>query len=414
MKLIKINSVLTFIIFRCDKWIKYSDNPWFKGLEDKKLRNRNVCEEHFRVQMFMNIRKERLVRFAYPTLLRTKRNGKVYDLEKMVKNNFEIDTLRVDSVIDDYCDKFLVDEEENPLNIIVPPKEPAPIFTLNEKNISDIPVEFEPEKSPEKVKILSNKLVLTPVRTKVVKRSIAPEKNVAILTPVPVKKPKTMKILNSNLIKTTPTEPIQIHSTISSDLEIVSKSDDRIEKLKQENLEKIKKITQERDKAIIGERKALKDLQESKLTINELNKKLEELERKLKAAETQKKGIKKELQTKGVQTTPEPVEAKQTVKTSTMPVPAQASAKTLGKPQLFNGIKRYLSNAMATLLKMEMFGNSEREWKTDEKKISCEIMRLGKETYEFFTDEWRLRLPSKSEVNKWMQENADDDDDDLL
>lgn len=404
-------------------------------MEDKKLRNRNVCEEHFRIKMFMNIRKERLVRFAYPTLLKTNVNGNVYDLEKM-KNCMEIGDLSVNSVLDDYYDDFLVEEADNPTLVglqqpAVDVKDSLPSFTLNEQNIADIPVEFHTEREPsdnEIVKVLPNKIILTPVRKKVFKRPAVPESD-EILTPrvthtwvVPAKQRKTevktVKILNSsNLMKTIPTEPVEIQSTITStrnttkQVKQTSITPEKIPQQQKENLERMKKLTDERDQAITNEQKAKQELQVSQSKISVLESKVQELENKLKLAVANKSKPAKTI-TRSIQTDPQP----QIVPKVSTSSPTQAPTKpgTLSKPQLFNGIKRYLSNAMATLLKMEMFGKSDREWKADEKKISCEVMRLGKEVYEYFTDEWRLRLPSKSEVNTWLQDSADDEDEDIF
>lgn len=391
-------------------------------MEDTKLRNRNVCEEHFRIKMFMNMRKERLVRFAYPTLLKTKYNGKVYDLEKM-QDLCETEEFTVDSALDESFDQFLVEDEDNPiLNYIIPKPgvvedEKESVLMLNEQNIDDIPVDFYHEKEPlEDVKPMPSKIILTPVRKKVIKRPVESQGEL-ILAPVSTKR---IKILNStNLMKTVPIDPIEVQSTIStnttSNLLPIKKpatpeKNPQLQKEK-ENLEMIKKLTEERDQAILNEQKAKQLLIECQAKATAFESKVKELETKLILAEAPKpKPVKIASHNNATQTDPEP---KIVVKASPT---AQASTKpgTLSKPQLFNGIKRYLSNAMATLLKMEMFGNSERAWKVDEKKISCEVMRLGKDVYEYFTDEWRIRLPSKSEVSNWLQDNADDEEEDLF
>lgn len=414
------DAVSNAYLFRCEKWIKYSDNPTFKDMEDKKLRNRNVCEEHFRFKMFMNIRKERLVRFAIPTLMKTKSNGKVYDLQKM-EDCCEIENLNAFSELDDYFDQFLVEDSENPTLVgLQQPvtevvREPSS-FTLNEQNIGEIPVEFQSEKEPpEVVKVLPKKIILTPVRKKVMKRPAISESSE--LGPGPVKMMKTVKILNSsNLMKTVTAEPIEIQTLMSSNKILLKQEPEGRDKSPQQQKEvfdMIEKIKEERENAILNEKKAKQNLNESQVKITLLELKVQELEKKLKLAEAIKSKPAKALTVSvSVQTDPEP---KVVPKVQTSPNgQAQAKPGTLSKPQLFNGIKRYLSNAMATLLKMEMFGNSEREWKADEKKISCEVMRLGKDVYEYFTDEWRLRLPSKSEVSNWMQDNADDEEEDLF
>lgn len=59
---------------------------------------------------------------------------------------------------------------------------------------------------------------------------------------------------------------------------------------------------------------------------------------------------------------------------------------------------------MTALLRIELFGNAEYEWKADEKRIAADLLRLGPETYEFMRDEWRIRLPPASTTSEWMEE----------
>lgn len=91
------------------------------------------------------------------------------------------------------------------------------------------------------------------------------------------------------------------------------------------------------------------------------------------------------------------------------------SANSLSKAQLFNGIKRYLSASMVSLLRMEMFGSSEREWKNDERQVAVDILRLGDTVYKYFTDEWRFRLPALRDVRNWLSQSEQmmDDEEDL-
>lgn len=82
----------------------------------------------------------------------------------------------------------------------------------------------------------------------------------------------------------------------------------------------------------------------------------------------------------------------------------------LNKIQLFNGIKRYLSPSLIALLRLEIFSAPNREYKKDEKIICDELLKLGDEVYDFFSEEWRLRLPSKDQVKSWQSDDLIDDD----
>lgn len=112
------------------------------------------------------------------------------------------------------------------------------------------------------------------------------------------------------------------------------------------------------------------------------------------------------------------------------PPPAQNKAKNekvaLTKPQLFNAVKKYLNPSMMALLRMELFGDPEREYKPDERDFSMQLLEQSSTDgygsgkiakggfYDFMRSEWRFRLPPRNVVEKWIrqrQETADDDDD---
>uniref|UniRef100_A0A182PLE8 THAP-type domain-containing protein n=1 Tax=Anopheles epiroticus TaxID=199890 RepID=A0A182PLE8_9DIPT len=84
----------------------------------------------------------------------------------------------------------------------------------------------------------------------------------------------------------------------------------------------------------------------------------------------------------------------------------------LTKAQLFNSIKRYLNPAMVTLLRMELFaGPAERQWKPDEKSLAVDMLNLGEPVYDYFKEEFRFRLPSKSDAQQWKDSGEIDVDD---
>lgn len=88
------------------------------------------------------------------------------------------------------------------------------------------------------------------------------------------------------------------------------------------------------------------------------------------------------------------------------------TAATLSKAQLFNSIKRYLNAAMISLLRIEMFGNADRQWKSDERHVAADLLNLGEPVYKHFTDEWRFHLPSIRIVRDWLNHSIDVDVDD--
>lgn len=88
---------------------------------------------------------------------------------------------------------------------------------------------------------------------------------------------------------------------------------------------------------------------------------------------------------------------------------------TPSKAQLFNGIKKYISSSMLALLRMEMFGSADRDWKPDEKRVAMDLLQLGDDVFKYINDEWRFRLPALGEVRDWLAEatNSIDDEEDL-
>lgn len=67
---------------------------------------------------------------------------------------------------------------------------------------------------------------------------------------------------------------------------------------------------------------------------------------------------------------------------------------------------------MNALLRIELFYTPNREYKKDEKIICQEILSLGERTYDYFSEEWRLRLPAKQDVQRWIQEEVCEEDED--
>lgn len=79
------------------------------------------------------------------------------------------------------------------------------------------------------------------------------------------------------------------------------------------------------------------------------------------------------------------------------------------KIQLFNGIRKYLNPSMIALLRMEMFGASDRDYRPDEKDFAKELFNLNNDVYNHMKDEWRFRLPPTAEVQKWLEKQDDEE-----
>lgn len=132
----------------------------------------------------------------------------------------------------------------------------------------------------------------------------------------------------------------------------------------------------------------------------------EKIEQYQQQIEQQKRHIHLLETSKARQSTGSQVEMKPDLKT----LDVKPVITPMSKVQMYNSVRRYLSTSMAILLRMEMFGSSEREWKTDEKQLAIEILSLGTDVYDHLVEEWRLRLPTKSVVQQWSDENLLDED----
>jgi hypothetical protein len=98
------------------------------------------------------------------------------------------------------------------------------------------------------------------------------------------------------------------------------------------------------------------------------------------------------------------VARKSDAKPAEKPAAPKIESLNMTKVQLFNGIKKYLNPSMVSLLRIELFGTQEREYKTDEKTLSIELLKLGENVYNYFRDEMRFRLPNSQIVEQWIQE----------
>lgn len=105
------------------------------------------------------------------------------------------------------------------------------------------------------------------------------------------------------------------------------------------------------------------------------------------------------------------VEAQPKVNTSS----SSAPAPQLSKSQLYKGIRKYLGPSMGALVRMEMFGGGEREWKEDERVFAKELLQLGEDVYIHCSDEWRFRLPTLRMTRSWLENTSsvDNEDEDL-
>ncbi|XP_055546049.1 uncharacterized protein LOC129730600 isoform X2 [Wyeomyia smithii] len=360
---------------RLEKWAINADKRDFKMLPLSKLKNKVVCEEHFRNDMFMNFLKESLTKMAVPTLA-VLEDGRVWDVETneigereewvvpqtlkkatsskrdmLVLNNDSDNTTMQIQFLE--SDEFPQEEERPPalLNLNNPPK-------LLNKEAANINI-FIPTDSPNKKTLTS-----TVLRKVQLKRKSFPIREIDV-------QPE----------ETAQDQPAAAMPSSSTDEPPVT-------------------VTQQDQvlPAVVGMHPTY--LQ------------------KLKANSQQIAEVKKLLEDVLSRPIPEPRVVTVEVPTPILPPPTVDNGcdklekgANMNKAQLFNGIKRYLNPTMVALLRMEMFGGpTERQWKPDEKALAVELIGLGENVYDHFCDEFRFRLPCKKDVQQWKQQELHDDD----
>lgn len=389
---------------RVQKWINNSSNLDYIDMPSNKLRNKVVCEDHFKSSCFMNYKKESLVKTAVPTLVKLD-SGEIIDLES---STIEIEILEEDK--SDYSDfsptkPIILNNRKREIgqkNIdLMPDIRNKDLFLLEVKS------DENQEIKKRKMEILENVQVNAPVK-KVI-NNVNKFTNPTVLnkfikkeeSPAPI-----TKLLNSGItltkLKTVnkkPTAKKLIPQRIEASKEIIApepvpepKVDSSEPESEEDPLESTTQIIVEKE--IPTPPQASQETIDKELyvqTMSDQAKQIEEL-----------KILMKEMIVKNS----EP----QTIIKPIKETSPKVSKSNLNKVQLFNGIKRYLNPSMVSLLRMEMFGGNEREWKSDEKEFSVELLNLGPSVYEYMQDEWRFRLPPKKDVEKWKVDKGDDSD----
>lgn len=355
---------------RAIQWAIYSNNMPFLDLPMEKLKNKVICDLHFSEVSFMNTKREKLNKTtAIPTIYINSNDYKETDM--LVEPMPWIEENKRKQIPSSFSSK--IDIEDSSDSIKIEAVETLPKVTQGIKR------KAEPLQSPTTVKILNTRVLnayapnresSTPLQrlkklptapvTKVLSESYTIHRVPSTPQPKPspvVTKQEIIQPANQFDVYDVSDLPVQF-SSIESDTEIQMQSPPRppVDDLKPILLDSLKQIAE----------------------------------------------LKKIMQEK------KPPEASPQVKAET----SNISQSHLNKVQLFNGIKRYLSPAMNALLRIELFSNPSREYKKDEKIICQELLDLGEPTYDFLTDEWRLRLPAKNEVEQWKLGNSTEDEED--
>ncbi|XP_055616930.1 uncharacterized protein LOC129762562 [Toxorhynchites rutilus septentrionalis] len=364
---------------RLEKWAAFANKVAFKELPLAKLKNKVVCEEHFKNSMFMNYLKESLTKTAVPTL-DVLAGERVLDLETNAAVPRE---------------EWIVPEKES--------KEPEPVLVSLDSDNTRMQIKFLDEDEPvqEQKPVRNNNTVILNKEPEFVAVN-AP--STAILRKVVIKRknpPSNGEVPSGSKMQILSIEKLPKKATI---VETVSEETPALATPSSST-----DITINKPPLIIQPEPVVIPQPSAPVIDPALMEKL-----------TQNSNEIAELKNLVVEALNKPpIEPK--VITVPVPTPVVSPAECLSlklekglpmnKVQLFNGIKRYLNPTMVALLRMEMFGGSaERQWKTDEKSLAVELLSLGENVYDHFCDEFRFRLPQKRDVQKWKDEELNDDD----
>ncbi|XP_037939804.1 kinesin-related protein 4 [Teleopsis dalmanni] len=442
---------------RLNKWQVMTTQD-ISALTEAQLKNKVVCARHFRDECFMNYKRESLTKLAIPTLFRLPGNQAL---------DFECE--------DENGKPALVTLEPTKLQHLIPPKEYVLPFALEDDQIS-LEMYNKPEQNdiePDNTIILEENIDFIAQDTNAV--SVVDNTTEFKKTNNEIKSPTTsnkrkVTILNKDVIiaecnkkfkpmdtSMPPENETEFEIRILDDSILHDESEKSVtnspesqeynitvvdyENPNDELLTKLKELEQDLQKItednikLSEENKTLNEektnlikeknfLVQNKKLLSDINKNFENLNNDLttKCSDMEKKYEKLNMSYILLQEEHANVQRnqQQTSKVSstkeTTNDKLQASIPTsLSKAQLFNGIKKYLSTSMLALLRMEMFGSSEREWKPDEQRTSVDLLRLGEKVFTYFRDEWRFRLPPLRQVREWLDNHVgtDEDEEDL-
>lgn len=439
---------------RCEKWAQHSNNMNFLHLPISQLRNKVVCQEHFRDPCFMNYRKDRLTKFAIPTIMQLE-SGEILDFDVPTdkKNIYNIEGdkgIASAKIIGGptICSALQSSGSNRSklLNYTM-----APPLELSEIDVENGLLINETTTKPK----LLNSMVAQPKGNQP-KRS----NDSVILTKIKVKKlgnrPQMTKPVDreyhieNGCDENQSSESIEFYEENEANedqpLAVTSEStvehQNEIEMLQQEHNVEVANLTQQlQDKdSKIAELEAAVQRQEIELKqsqqrlenqrndnkrllqqiieqATQMEQKDQEILQSEQAYKAQAKLMKEtsaSLQPKPLQSLPPPIPQSMTSSTL-LPKPKQDKVP-LTKPQLFNGVRRYLNPSMVALLRMELFGDPERDYRPDEQEFSMELLNQSVNAdvnvFDYMRSEWRFRLPPKNVVEQWIRKRQETDEGD--
>ncbi|KFB53517.1 AGAP004377-PA-like protein [Anopheles sinensis] len=374
---------------RLKEWIQLANREEFLNLPKDKLGNKVVCQEHFERRMFMNYLCDRLTRFAVPRLMRQS-DGTVLNLKtgNIQLNEDDNDTVELTGDL---------------LKLYTPASQREQIKFETVQTL-DSWKESSPEPAPKKIKILNSETLVpgkSDTACKLIRISTTPTQNERHIqvTRVPgYRAAFQLKSKSAKMIQ-------KIEPTSDSDSHTYLEAQDDSNDPDEPQSEKPLSTNPDGDQDLSRSTVCVQVPAQTPVVDPLLAEKMERNSNEI----MELKQMVKELLDRPPPK-PQPI---------TMVAPPAAPQKVvmakgphLTKAQLFSSIKRYLNPTMVTLLRMELFsGPSERQWKPDEKSLAVDLLNIGENVYDHFTEEFRFRLPPKADAQEWKAAGELDADD---
>lgn len=406
---------------RCKKWASYSGRIDFLRLPHSQLRNKTICGIHFAEKFFMNFLKESLTRNAIPTLQKDA-NGQmvevhvdenelaalVYplqskqqtidlpennmsrstqsgdDIESMSSVSFEdsdaIECEKTKVLVQAMTRKAAVDEQrasiELPINTYGSAKRvpSADLTTIPRKRI--LVKQYKSDKASSSIKVLNSHQLVQAKRSMDVETSNSGSVN---------NHPPSRRNQGASAPQVNQRED-NCPNTDEVDIVMIDPDGNTSFTQPAQSVQITDESTTTIDKELY-----LHTMAEHTKQIDELKKMLAE------KLESERSGSQQSTSVSASSSS----DVRGELKT--------AKGPAMTKIQLFNGIRKYLNPSMVALLRMEIFGGAERDYRPDEKQIAKELFSLNASVYDYMREEWRFRLPSKAQVESWLKEPDDDD-----
>lgn len=404
---------------RCKKWALYSRRIEFLSLPHSQLRNKTICGIHFAEKCFMNYLKESLNRNAVPTLLKDEK-GEMCEVDvdetELATLVYPVQSKPYTIDLPEKCTTKSIDDNESVSSVsfgdsdAVECERPNSFNRILKRNAGideqAAPIELAINKYGSAKRFASVEVKTIP-RKRIFVRQYKSEKESPSVVP---RDSHQLVAIENSMDAETSKHGITKNRSLPQNHQRASTSQDNQMADNFSNADDGDIAMNDFDSNASFNRteSAVKHEDKSTATTIEKDFYLQTMAEHTKQIDELKKMLAEKVQSeRGTSQQSTSVSASSSSDVRGEMKIAKSPAMT--KIQLFNAIRRYLNPSMVALLRMEIFGGAEREYRTDEKQIAKELFNLNAFVYDYMREEWRFRLPSKAQVELWLKEPDDED-----